>query len=142
MHPQLMALNESIFDKGIAESIIYYLILHTRLWPSTACCVKCIHYYKLKWMHPRCVRLVNPLLFFDKIKSLIYKLILYLTYIIISIYKTNTRIAPRRLRIAFLFILDLLYSNQSFSGNSHSIFCISFIFIYIYYNIILLFCKL
>ena len=45
MHPQLVALNESIFDKGIAESIIYYLILHAYLWPSTACCVKCIHYY-------------------------------------------------------------------------------------------------
>lgn len=130
MHPQLMALNESIFDKGIAKSIIYYLILPWRLRPSTARCVKCIHYY-IKWVHPQCVRLVNPLLFFDKIKSLIYKLILYLTYIIISIYKTNTRIAPRRFRIAFLFILDLLYSNQSFSGNSHIIFCISF-YIYLY----------
>ena len=52
MHPQLVALNESIFDKGIAESIIYYLISHTSLWPSTACCVKCIHYY-IKWMHPK-----------------------------------------------------------------------------------------
>ena len=141
MHPQLVALNGSIFDKGIAESIIYYLILCAYLWPSTACCVKCIHYY-IKWMHPCSMKLVNPLLFFDKIKSLIYKLILYLTYIIISIYKTNTRIAPRRFRIAFLFILDLLYSNQSFSGNSHIILCISFIFIYIYYNIILIFCKL
>ena len=123
-------INESIFDKGIAESIIYYSILHAHLWPSTACCVKCIHYY-IKWMHPSGVRLVNPLLFFGKIKSLIYKLILYLTYIIISIYKTNTRIAPRRFRIAFLFILDLLYSNQSFSGNNHIIFCISF-YIYLY----------
>ena len=141
MHPQFVALNESIFDNDIAESIIYYLILYTHLWPSTACCVKCIHYY-IKWMHSRSMRLVNPLLFFGKIKSLIYKLILFLTYIIISIYKTNTRIAPRRFRIAFLFILDLLYSNQSFSGNSHIILCISFIFIYIYYNIILIFCKL
>ena len=130
MHPQLVALNGSIFDKGTAESIVYYLILNTYLWPSTACCVKCIHYY-IKWMHSSSVRLVNPLLFFDKIKSLIYKLILYLTYIIISIYKTNTRSAPRRFRIAFLFILDLLYSNQSFSGNSHIILCISF-YIYLY----------